>query len=585
MTTERAFLADIVQHPDDDAPRLVFADWLEDQGDSARAEFIRVQCELARLDSADERYPDLNVRQLQLLAEHERDWLGEWADRLVRWEFRRGLLHEVTIQPEPFVTAGAGLLAGHPIHTVAFVDERGESLAAEDIPRVVAAPHFGLIRGLELSGCRRGEPMFGMYGGGVHTNTWLAELANARHITRLESLGLHGGTRSGREMLESTPLALFCAARHLHTLRRLDLSSAYPSDDHADWPGFADRLANASFTEGLRSLSLEGCELTNNALARLAAGQFRNLEALHLGGCDLIRSDGLRALLSSEIASTITDLSLPYGPELAAWPGLGRVRTLRLSGYTGGGPLPVGRAVPPGEWEELFRSPRFRPTRLSVSAHTIPDEAIGELLEQPWVPGLRELVLSDFRRRHADPFDPLWRRREDDCPCLEVFRVLGDCRGLPTWPGLRFLRELSFDTSPPQLLERIVAGGQLSVRLTRLDVTSSCQTLEATRALGGCSALRGLRALWFQYNDLAPEMALALAGSANLRQLETLALGSVFPAEGQTEEDTAQAVAVFAAPGVFPRLRDVEVGSETVSVGVDALLARFGPRLRVWHDC
>ncbi len=44
-----AFLADIIANPDDDAPRLIFADWLEDNGEGDRAEFIRVQCELDRL--------------------------------------------------------------------------------------------------------------------------------------------------------------------------------------------------------------------------------------------------------------------------------------------------------------------------------------------------------------------------------------------------------------------------------------------------------------------------------------------------------------------------------------------------------
>jgi uncharacterized protein (TIGR02996 family) len=43
-----SFLRDILDHPFDDAPRLIYADWLEDHGEEARAEFIRVQCELAR---------------------------------------------------------------------------------------------------------------------------------------------------------------------------------------------------------------------------------------------------------------------------------------------------------------------------------------------------------------------------------------------------------------------------------------------------------------------------------------------------------------------------------------------------------
>ena len=47
--THAAFLQSIIAAPDDDAPRLVYADWLEEHGgEPERAEFIRVQCELAR---------------------------------------------------------------------------------------------------------------------------------------------------------------------------------------------------------------------------------------------------------------------------------------------------------------------------------------------------------------------------------------------------------------------------------------------------------------------------------------------------------------------------------------------------------
>lgn len=39
----------IVAEPDEDTPRLIYADWLDETGtDPARAEFIRVQCRLAR---------------------------------------------------------------------------------------------------------------------------------------------------------------------------------------------------------------------------------------------------------------------------------------------------------------------------------------------------------------------------------------------------------------------------------------------------------------------------------------------------------------------------------------------------------
>ena len=48
MTTADAFLADIVANPADDAPRLIYADYLDDEGDAEQARFIRLQCEIAK---------------------------------------------------------------------------------------------------------------------------------------------------------------------------------------------------------------------------------------------------------------------------------------------------------------------------------------------------------------------------------------------------------------------------------------------------------------------------------------------------------------------------------------------------------
>jgi uncharacterized protein (TIGR02996 family) len=46
MTEHDAFLQAIIESPDDDTLRLVFADWLEEHGDAARAELIQLQCSL-----------------------------------------------------------------------------------------------------------------------------------------------------------------------------------------------------------------------------------------------------------------------------------------------------------------------------------------------------------------------------------------------------------------------------------------------------------------------------------------------------------------------------------------------------------
>ncbi|MBA4189683.1 MAG: hypothetical protein C0467_16990 [Planctomycetaceae bacterium] len=115
MSDETALLKSIVAHPDEDTPRLVYADWLDENkpdtvpspaaGPSARAEFIRIQCRLAAGAFDEPDYPELLEREQDLanwlsthdpepdvqlygLDRQEQFEIGEWAD------CRRGF-HEV----------------------------------------------------------------------------------------------------------------------------------------------------------------------------------------------------------------------------------------------------------------------------------------------------------------------------------------------------------------------------------------------------------------------------------------------------------------------------------------------------------
>jgi uncharacterized protein (TIGR02996 family) len=72
---QAAFLAAIHDHPEDDGPRLRFANWLEERGDP-RSELIRVQCALACLDEDDPRREELERREEQLLGRHGEAWRG-----------------------------------------------------------------------------------------------------------------------------------------------------------------------------------------------------------------------------------------------------------------------------------------------------------------------------------------------------------------------------------------------------------------------------------------------------------------------------------------------------------------------------
>ena len=105
MDERFALLRTIEDHPDDDMPRLVFADWLQEHGEEERAEFIRVQIELARMGLSEERRDHLRAREHHLL---ERKREGHWFDEAestlewpVSWvSFRRGFPDGLSIKED-----------------------------------------------------------------------------------------------------------------------------------------------------------------------------------------------------------------------------------------------------------------------------------------------------------------------------------------------------------------------------------------------------------------------------------------------------------------------------------------------------
>src|SRR5262249_10942602 len=93
MTDAAALLAAIWDHPHDDTLRLVYADWLEEHGDPAqvaRSEFIRLQCELARLAVDDPRYAPLKAREKELWRKWNAAWRSALKGDAKRWPFHRG---------------------------------------------------------------------------------------------------------------------------------------------------------------------------------------------------------------------------------------------------------------------------------------------------------------------------------------------------------------------------------------------------------------------------------------------------------------------------------------------------------------
>src|SRR5438270_1506512 len=77
MATGHTLLDAVCADPDDDGPRLLYADWLDERGDP-RGEFIRVQCARERLAPAGIDAGRFAARAWKLL---EANWRA-WTDQL-----------------------------------------------------------------------------------------------------------------------------------------------------------------------------------------------------------------------------------------------------------------------------------------------------------------------------------------------------------------------------------------------------------------------------------------------------------------------------------------------------------------------
>src|SRR5262245_193736 len=146
MTSADAFIRTILEQPDGDAPRLVYADWLEERGDPL-AELIRVQCSLARLEVGQPRWESLRNRERQLLADHQPRWLEPIRRAGVAGRVRRGL-------PDINVTGTEQLVAGGHLFELPWVLHVNLSDGAaevDDLALLARTPCCARIQELDLS--------------------------------------------------------------------------------------------------------------------------------------------------------------------------------------------------------------------------------------------------------------------------------------------------------------------------------------------------------------------------------------------------------------------------------------------------
>ncbi len=231
-----AFLAAIREHPDDDLPRLVFADWLDEHGEPERAEFIRLQIEFARLSAAGPgrdglkaRLDELKAREKHLLAAPGVTWHLRLPAGVMAGSSVRGFVGSVLVRDfAAFVGVADELFAAHPIYHLRVVDPRPQHLRS-----LARLPFLSGLTILDV-------------GGGSISNQAVESFLRSPYLSRLGTLDL-GSNRIGD--LAAQRLAETSALPRLHTL---DVSRNQITDVGAE------ALAASSHLNHLQRLDLRG---------------------------------------------------------------------------------------------------------------------------------------------------------------------------------------------------------------------------------------------------------------------------------------------------------------------------------------
>ena len=233
---ERAFFDRIRDEPGEDGPRLIFADWLDEDGQSERAEFIRLQCALARLPEDDPRRPEIRERERILADEHKELWKQKLAPFVAESEFRRGVIDSVSVDVRQFLETGPAIFKIAPVRKVRFLN------VGEQMAKLVQSPLLRLVREIDLSGNELG-------------NRGPNLLARSPHLVRLDALNL-GFTELGDKGLQA-----LAGSPVFSPLRYLQIND----NGRLGVPGLRDLAESPHLTE-LIELDVSGNSLADVAL-------------------------------------------------------------------------------------------------------------------------------------------------------------------------------------------------------------------------------------------------------------------------------------------------------------------------------
>ncbi len=419
----KAVLAD----PDDDLPRLVYADRLDELGETARAEFIRLQIHAANTKPWDEGHSDALVKSKVLLDRHEEAWgIKDLTRDLMRSKgvtpgvfnpFVRGFPEVTWAIIETFSSAHRKALKKYPIRELVLVggERRGglveiiNEIQPRTVEFLVSGWHVYLelsdgqplpsVRCMKFDECPRTDHLRSIAGRGTYAfpnveELHVAGMADESRLSqalalirelrwpKLRALYIHG------EFTARVQAALG-EAGWVGQLDTLAIRHSPSGDvDLADQPaGELTPLLSSKKLTNLRSLSLDSFPWPPDVERAFAQSTLGPLDHFEIAGwCDPPVSD-YRALLASPALAGVKSLALP-GPDTspAVVEQLGRNGELRqLKWHTW--------EVTPVAWAKLAGSAATQSLRrLHLERVELTDDVVRVLLAgRPW-PHLAELV-------------------------------------------------------------------------------------------------------------------------------------------------------------------------------------------------
>jgi uncharacterized protein (TIGR02996 family) len=364
---DTALLAAILDSPDDDLPRLAYADWLEEQGELDRAGFIRMQIDLARWPAWDPRY------QRVWALEPDRTW--PWGrDRLpglpklpggLRWAtqpYGRGFPEKVVGPVGDLLGNADEVFALAPVRSYHFLDA-----SPTTITRLARSPILARLGSLSISS--------GLLGAGA-----LRELGESPHAVNLETLTLAGpaATGEGLEALVATPL--------FARLRELDLNRF---DNAAAWLASGAARLKGPCLLGKLDLSIT-LSRSNDLIGLVESNLVVNLTELRLRHCN-IEAEGWRRLTRSSSLSGLQVLDAN-----ASHPGPGAVSVLLEAPWLANlRRLDLGNAVDDGQMQLLAQAKALgQLTVLELPYSRIGDRGARALRNSPHLTNLVHVDLS-----------------------------------------------------------------------------------------------------------------------------------------------------------------------------------------------